>query len=83
MWIVRAIDWIIQTWEYVKYLALIGFVLFILALVAKLSQTLKLAHEGFREIMTVRGMFALLIVIIIVIVVWTSVKGMIGHGLIL
>jgi hypothetical protein len=82
MWLIRSIDWLLEVWEYVKYFALIGFILFILALVTKLSQTLKLAHEGFREIMTVRGMFALLIVIIIIIVVWTSMKGMIGHGLV-
>ncbi len=70
MRLVKLIDWVINNADILWHFALIGLVLFVLALIAKFSKTLKAAYEGFRELFTLRGMFAALIVMIVIYVIW-------------
>jgi len=74
MRLIKLIYWFIENAHILWHFALIGLVLFVLVLIAKFSKTLKGAYEGFRELFTVRGMFAALIVMIVLYVIW---KGLI------
>lgn len=70
----RVINWLYQNWQ---WLTIIMVLLIVLSLTGSITNTLRSAKEGLKQLFTPLGFIVLLIIVIIVVVLIKSVQNQI------